>query len=145
MFCAVTVSDYSAVLYTWKLLREYISNVHNNKNKSGNCVRWGKRQLTLWQSFCNIYVYQISCCAFKIYAILVDFNSERYLNSIEECRGDKQKGIRSSQYRGIAERESDQDSTEACGPKGSIADGWLRHTCIIQSLFFPITCKTLEE
>ena len=60
MFCAVTVSDYSAVLYTWKLLREYISNVHNNKNKSGNCVRWRKRQLTLlWQSFCNIYVYQI--------------------------------------------------------------------------------------
>ena len=59
MFCAVTVSDYSAVLYIWKLLREYILNVHNNKNKSGNCVRWRKRQLTLlWQSFCYIYVYQ---------------------------------------------------------------------------------------
>ena len=41
--------------------------------------------------------------------------------------------------------ESEPREHRGLHTKESISEGWLRHTCIIQRLFFPITCKTLEE
>ena len=41
--------------------------------------------------------------------------------------------------------ESEPREHRGLHTKESISEGWLRHTCIIQRLFFPITFKTLEE